>query len=238
MLDQTQQLRFHDRIYGASVVTKMTPSYRRIEGFAVAIIFAISVGLAIVSSIYIPVKVPATSSKEAVASPGAPEIMSEDTERSAESRRTSVVAQPSEALRSNPTLSLPARIGNAPPGFRDLLWGSVPTKTMIKIGGSYGPQKVSIWRGTNKALQPVFGALVAEEGYLFRDGKLYGGEMVFDGQDNFQKVKDGITKLFGPPDLASEATQLFKWNWQNPDIELQISYQRSLQRGTMRLKQK
>jgi hypothetical protein len=56
--------------------------------------------------------------------------------------------------------------------------------------------------------------------------------MLFDAQDNFQRVKDGIKKLFWPPDFANEATPLFKWNWQNPDIE------ESLQRGTMHLEQK
>jgi hypothetical protein len=215
----------------------MTPSYQRIEGFAVATIFAVSVGLSIVSSVYISVKIPLTSSKEAATSSAAPEIMSEDTDRSAERQQAGVVAQAAEGPRSNLTDNVPARIGNAPPGFRDLLWGGVPTKAMIKIGGPYGPQKLSVWRGTNRVLQPVFGALVAEEGYLFRDGKLYGGEMAFDGQDNFQKVKDGITRLFGSPGVANDAIQLFKWNWKNPEIELQISFQKSSQRGTMRLKQ-
>jgi hypothetical protein len=222
-------------ICGANVV--MTPLSKRIEGFAVAIIFATSIGLAIVSPI-ITLKLPSTSSKEVDAGPLAPEAVSQATQPSTERQQTSVVAQPPEALRSNPTNNMPARIGNAPPGFRDLVWGSVPTKAMIKSGGPYGPQKLSIWRNPSNALQSAFGALVAEEGYLFRDGKLYGGEMAFDGQNNFRKVKEGITKLFGPPDFASEAAQLFKWNWQNPDIELQISYQRSSQRGGMRLRQK
>jgi hypothetical protein len=214
--------------------------FQRSEGFAVAIVFAISVSVAIASAIYLSAKVPAVSQREPAAIPATSEITLVDTDRSAKNQQTVLVTQQPETLQSNPpdNLTVRPRRGSAPPGFRDLVWGSLPTISMIQVGGPYGPQKRYIWRGKNKDLAPVFGAAVVQESYLFQDGKLSGGEMLFDGLDNFQKIKDGVTKLFGPPDFADEASQLFKWSWHAPDVELRISYREMSRRSTLQLERR
>jgi hypothetical protein len=109
---------------------------------------------------------------------------------------------------------------------------------MIKVGGPFGPQKISMWRDTNSQLNPAFGASVTQESYFFRGVELSGGELIFDGLDNFQKVQGGITQIFGPPDFTDEDNQILKWHWQNPEIELRISYQKTSHRSALRLERK
>jgi hypothetical protein len=231
-----------------NVDRRMTLYFQRSESFAVAIVFVISVGLAMVSAIYIPAKVPAASPGEFAAIPATPEVALVDADRLAEHQQIGPETRPPETLRSQPpemiqtsplgNLSARSRGGSAPPGFRDLVWGNVPTVGMIEVGGPYGPQKRYIWRTKNKELAPVFGVAVMQESYLFQDGKLCGGEMLFDGLSSFQKVKDGITTLFGPPDFVDEAIQLFKWTWRAPDVELRISYREASRRATLHLERK
>ena len=120
----------------------------------------------------------------------------------------------------------------APPAeFRGFKWGIAPTKSMQKVGDG-------VWKNPKKDLNPYFEVPVAEEGYLFLDGKLYAGQLYFDGIDNFTKVKGALTKQFGNPDFANEALQLFKWKWQNPEVEVRLSYQSNFQRTTVHIARK
>jgi hypothetical protein len=210
------------------------------EGLGVAVIFAGSVCLAICRASYIPAKVATVSQKEPAAIPVTMGTRFDDTDWSANDQQTNPPTPPPEAPQSSPpdNLLVRQRIGNAPPGFRNLLWGSSPTTALVKVSGPFGPNKVAIWIGTSTKLAPVFGAPVTQESYFFRNGALYGGEMIFDGLDNFQKIKDGITKIFGPPDFVDEASKVFEWDWHTPDIDLRISYKEASHRGTLHLARK
>jgi hypothetical protein len=204
---------------------------------SVAVIRAFSVGLAISSAIFFLLKMPSMSQRQTVAIPPILDTESAGTDGSAAGQQTGLITPPQpEGLTSvSDKLSIGRSPGNHPPGFRGLAWGSPPTATMIKVGGPFGRWKTSIWRDTDRKLNPAFGASVTEESYFFRDGGLYGGELTFDGLDSFQKVRGALTERLGPPVFADEGNQVFKWHWQNPDIDLRISYQATSHRSALHL---
>ena len=175
--------------------------------------------------------------RQTVAIPPILDAESARTDGSAASHQTGpVTPPPPKELKSvSDKLSIGQRPDDHPPGFRGLAWGSPPTSTMIKIGGPFGPWKTSVWRDTSRKLNPAFGAAVTEESYLFRGGGLYGGELIFSGLDNFREVQAGLKEVLGPPNFADENDQVFKWRWQNPDIELRISYQKMSHRSALHL---
>ena len=206
---------------------------------SVAVIRAFFVGLAISSVIFFLLKMPTMLQRQTAAIPPILHAGSASTDGSAARQQTSVITPtPPEELEVRDELSIGKRGGNHPPGFRGLAWGSPPTSTMVKVGGPFGPLKVSIWRDANGKLNRAFGASVTEESYFFRDGDLYGGELIFDGLDNFRKVRGGLTAVLGTPNLADEDNQIFKWQWQNPETELRISYQKMSHRSVLHLEQK
>jgi hypothetical protein len=204
---------------------------------SVAVVFVFSVGVAISSANFFLRKMPTTSQSPTVAIPPMVDATFADPDESASGHQTSLIIPPTpEELKSvGDRLSIGQPPGNHPPGFRGLAWGNPPTPSMIKVGGPFGPRKTSIWRDTNRKLNPAFGASVTEESYFFRDGALYGGELIFNGLDDFRKVRGGLTELLGPPNFADEDNQIFKWHWQNPDIELRISYQKLSHRSALHL---
>ena len=202
---------------------------------SVAVIRAFSVGLAISIAIFFLLKVPTMLERQTFAIP--PISESARTDGSAASHLTGrITPPPPEELNSvRDEFPIGQHPGNHPPGFRGLAWGSPPTSTMIKVGGPFGSWKASIWRDTNRKLNPAFGASVTEESYFFRGGGLYGGELIFDSVDNFRKLRGGLTEVLGPPNFADEEHQVFKWQWQNPEIELRISYQKTSHRSALHL---
>ena len=202
---------------------------------SVAVVRAFSVGLAISFAIFFLLKVPTMLQRQTVATP--PISESARTDGSAASHQTApTTPPPPEELKSvSDKLSIGQRPDDHPAGFRGLTWGSPPTFTMIKVGGPFGPRKTSVWRNTNRKLNPAFGASVTEESYFFRDGGLYGGELIFSDLNNFRKIRVGLMEVFGPPKFADENDQVFKWHWQNPDIELRISFQKISHRTALYL---
>lgn len=197
---------------------------------SVAVIRAFFVGLAISSVIFFLLKMPTTLQRQTAAIPPILHAGSASTDGSG--------PPPPEELEVRDKSSIGQPGGNHPPGFRGLTWGSPPTSTMVKVGGPFGPLQVSIWRHANGKLNPAFGASVTEENYFFRGGDLYGGELIFDGLDNFRKVRGGLTAVLGTPNFADEDNQIFKWQWQNPEIELRMSYQKMSHRSMLLLEQK
>jgi len=106
---------------------------------------------------------------------------------------------------------------------------------MQKVGGPHGPEKLSVWKNPNKDLKPYFELPVAEEGYLFEDGRMFGGELFIDGAGNFLKLKDALIRQFGNPDFANESIRLFKWKWQKPEVEIQIFFNDKFRRATVHI---
>src|SRR5215475_501700 len=86
--------------------------------------------------------------------------------------------------------------GPSPPDFRGFKWGTTPTKSMQKVGGPHGPERLSVWKNPSKILKPYFDLPVVEEGFLFQDGRMYGGELFVDGNENFSKLKAALIKQF------------------------------------------
>ncbi|BDC42977.1 hypothetical protein [Paraburkholderia terrae] len=86
-----------------------------------------------------------------------------------------------------------AATGKAPTEFRGIKWGSHPTGALKRIGGpSDDPEKLETWANRNKKLPDFSGIPVAEEGYSFAAGKLYGGQLYIDGDANFTNAKSEL----------------------------------------------
>ena len=214
------------------------------EDVSVAVIFAFSVGAAIsTGSLFLPIT-PTISHTPSVAIPAMLDAKSAGTATAARQQTNAIALPPPAPPPPEDLTSIPDKLSIAPsrksgpPGFRYLAWSNPPTSTMIKVGGPFGPQKISMWRDTNSQLNPAFGASVTQESYFFRGVELSGGELIFDGLDNFRKVRGGLTAVLGTPNLADEDNQIFKWQWQNPETELRISYQKMSHRSVLHLEQK
>jgi hypothetical protein len=205
------------------------------DSLGIASIFAVSVGMAIWSASYVPAP-PIAQQRASVAIPTI-RASRFDPDRLTENQQPPLAVPSlvrSESSRPD-NLLVRRRIENAPPGVGDLFWGSRPTAAMIKVSGPSGPDKVSVWRSTGTKLRSAFGLPVTQENYFFRNDWLFAGEMVFDGLDSFQKIKDGIIKTFGPPDFVDNSGNVLEWDWQNPDIHLRISYKEISHLSEMRL---
>ena len=116
--------------------------------------------------------------------------------------------------------------GPAPAEFRGLKWGSAPTKSLKKVSRD-------VWT-TGKGTQNSFLEIpVAEDAYMFENNKLFGGQLFFDGADNFSKLKRVLITQFGPPDFANNSRQIFKWKWAASGVEVTLYYQSNFQRTTI-----
>jgi hypothetical protein len=121
--------------------------------------------------------------------------------------------------------------GLPPADFRGFKWGAVPTKMMQKVGNE------GLWKNPSKNLKPYFDIPVAEEAYLFdEDGKLFEGFLWFHGADNFAKLNAVLTKQFGIPNFANEGLKIFKWKWKNPEVVLELYYEKKNETTTVSLK--
>lgn len=105
--------------------------------------------------------------------------------------------------------------------------GAAPTKSLKGVGAG-------VWTTrTQNKLPPYAGIDIAEDAYLFDNNKLYGGQLFFDGADNFDKLKAVLNGQFGRPDFTNESMQLFKWKWADSGFEVALSHQSKFQRTTL-----
>ena len=125
--------------------------------------------------------------------------------------------------------------GMAPADFRGLNWGAAPTKSLKRVSGPTGSEKLSVWTTQTQNLPPYSGVPVAEESYLFENNKLYSGQLYFDGADNLAKLKGALATQFGKPDFANNSLQVFRWKWATSRVEVTLTYQSKFQRTTVSL---
>ena len=80
---------------------------------------------------------------------------------------------------------------------------------------------------------PLFGVPVASECYQFECGKLFGVSAFLDGSDAFDKVRYELQRLCGPATFANIPANLYKWNWEDRGIQIQLYFDASHQRATV-----
>jgi hypothetical protein len=119
-----------------------------------------------------------------------------------------------------------------PTGFRELKWGSSPPRSLKKFADNGGGLTMYT-PATGKAPAPLFGIPVAEEAYSFSKLRFYSGSAWLDGRENFEKAKEALTKLYGPPTFSNQASELFKWQWPSTKVEVQLYYQAKFSRTTI-----
>jgi hypothetical protein len=143
-------------------------------------------------------------------------------------------ANPAPAVVPSTAPSDQALASPPPTDFRGIKWGSSPAQWMKKIGGPYGPDKLSTWKNPKK-LPPFANVPVAEEGYLFQNNKLFGGEMFIDGAQNSETLKAALFDSFGKPTSSDDQLQIYKWQWHNPSFFLMLSYNSKFKRATVHI---
>src|SRR5437762_6066010 len=121
---------------------------------------------------------------------------------------------------------------DAPTGFRDVKWGASPPHSFKQFADNGGG--LTMYRPAGgKAPAPLFGIPTVEEAYSFSKSRFYSGSAWLDGRENFQRAKDALTKLYGSPTFSNSASELFKWQWPGPKIEVQLYYQAKFSRTTI-----
>lgn len=122
----------------------------------------------------------------------------------------------------------------APPdSFRNLKWGSSPNASLKKYFGPTSDGITGYRPVSGKAPASLFEVPVAEEGYLFSNGKFYSGNTWFDGRGNFEKVQAALLKTYGQPSFSNEKINLWMWRWPGGKIEVHLSYQSKFSRTTV-----
>jgi hypothetical protein len=127
-----------------------------------------------------------------------------------------------------------AKADGPPSGYRTFKWGAAPGATLKKMMGPtdegismYVPLK-------GKSVGPLFDLPVAEEDYSFSHGKFFQGEAYLDGADMLQKMKTILIEKFGKPTFVNENLKVWKWKWPVGSIEVDLTYQASFSRTTVR----
>ena len=129
-----------------------------------------------------------------------------------------------------------AATGKIPAEFRGVQWGSAPSKLIKRSSGPVGQDKLEIWVPVNKRLGQFLGIPVAEEMFLFTNGKLYSGKLVIDTQDNFVKIKNELSKLYGKPDFINDSIKSYKWIWPSEKIQVSLYYEAKFQQAIVTFK--
>lgn len=119
-----------------------------------------------------------------------------------------------------------------PKGFLGMRWGEAPPAQSIKIMGRseegtamYGPNSV-------KPTQ-FLGLQVKEEAYFYNNGRFYSGSVWIEGQENFARMKAALFKKYGYPTFTNDKLFIWKWQWPEKKIEVQLNYQAKTSKATV-----
>jgi len=120
-----------------------------------------------------------------------------------------------------------------PNGFRNIEWGSSPNASLKNFSGPTSDGITIYVPASGKTPPPLFEVPVAEEAYCFSEDKFYSGCAWFDGQGNFEKVKEALLKAYGQPSFVNEKMTLWKWKWPQKQIEVHLYYEAKFSRTTV-----
>jgi hypothetical protein len=120
----------------------------------------------------------------------------------------------------------------SPTGFRSLSWGDSPTAMLKKTASNPDGSAMYVSSdGTNPG--QLFDIPVKEEAFMFSHGRFYGGMAWLDGRDNFEKMKAELVRRYGQPSFVDPRISLWKWKWQDRQIEVSLYYQERFSRTTV-----
>lgn len=124
-----------------------------------------------------------------------------------------------------------AATGVAPLDFRGIPWGGAVTEALVKTDAAGATGAVEVYRNKSKELKPYLGVPVTDEAYYFARGKLTGGLLFCRGDVNFTKLKDALTKLYGPPE--NPKPEFYVWQWPDTQALISIAYNQKFQYTTV-----
>lgn len=125
------------------------------------------------------------------------------------------------ALALPATAAFPAS-GAPPDGFRDKRWGTHSTAGLQPH--AVASEKVVVYRRTaGQPLPPLLGVPVRDESYSYSNGRMFNGIAYFSGQDSLAKLKEALTRAYGPPDVVNEAQGIWRWKWPSRSIEVMLT---------------
>ena len=121
--------------------------------------------------------------------------------------------------------------GAAPKDFRGIPWGGFVTEALVKTDAAGSGGTVEVYRNRSKELKPFLGVPVSDEAYYFARSRLTGGLLFCRGEDNFSKLKEVLTKLYGPPE--NPKPEFYAWQWPDTQALLTIAYNKKFQYTTV-----
>lgn len=119
-----------------------------------------------------------------------------------------------------------------PNSFLGVRWGEAPPVQSIKIMGPSGEGTAMYGPNSVKATQ-FLGLQVMEEAYFYNNGKFYSGSVWLEGQENFARMKAALFKKYGYPTFTNDKLFIWKWQWPERKIEVQLNYQAKNSRATV-----
>lgn len=128
-----------------------------------------------------------------------------------------------------------AQVANAagpPTGFRNFKWGASPSGKLKKLV-DHPDGTVMYVPAAGKQPAPLYGLPVAEEAFMFSNGKFFSGSAWLKSKDTFDKMKSTLEKEFGKPAFANESVSLWKWKWAGSQVEVHLSYQAKFEKTTV-----
>ena len=117
-----------------------------------------------------------------------------------------------------------------PDGYRSMKWGDPPSAGM-RLFSENSTDNLTLYKSEE---YPAFlGLPIAEEMYGFTNGKLYQGQVWLDGVERSHEARVRISALYGPPSFANEYKHLWKWKWQDSQVEIHLWYQPEFDRASV-----
>lgn len=120
---------------------------------------------------------------------------------------------------------------SAPDNFRGKVWGSAPEANMSQIGGPSEEGLATYVPGETCPSEPLLGVPVTSECYQYEADSLYSVSVFLKGQEVFDKVRYELQRLYGPPTFANISSALYKWKWE--ELEIQLYFQPQDQTSTV-----
>jgi len=106
-----------------------------------------------------------------------------------------------------------------PTGFRDLDWGSrrPPNLKAVSPGDDVF---------TSERAAPFLGLQPREEDYAFERGRLWAGDVYYDGPAAFEQLKRALFAQYGSPSSiwGDADSEVYEWTWKAPDRSVVLRY--------------
>jgi hypothetical protein len=130
-------------------------------------------------------------------------------------------------------VTLAAGAADAPAGYRAVPWAASPGKTLVRQPAPYAGG-IALYRPRPDApVAPLYDVPVAEEVYIFMQGRFFSASAWLDGKERFDRIRSALSDAYGPPAITDEHKHLRIWQWPGSPVEVRLAYNEKFARTTV-----